>query len=231
MSISALLVIFILLAIASVFSVRALDGRIVRTRVIASRTKQLLHKADELKAVTFGISPLLSNNDISIILLDEQIDLLGHVAQLSNKAHVRDTIRALESLKEEFTEKTINQNRALMSDASIARHSVFLNDAAVVLLKWQKADKITLAEFNQYVEELSWAKLMISVVPLVTQSDQLRCKGDKTGANTFLKKALTKAENSGVEDDRKKTLIADFKEYLSGKRPVLSSHLIPELNS
>ena len=88
MPISALLMAFIVLAIVSVFIVRVLDSRITRLRVIASHAKQLLQKIDELKSVTMAISPLLRNNDISLILWNEQIDLLRHIAQLSNISDV-----------------------------------------------------------------------------------------------------------------------------------------------
>ena len=68
---------------------------------------------------------------------------------------LRDTIAALESLNGRVRRKKLKQNRALMSDASITQHRVFLNDAAVVLLKRHKAVKISLSKFHLHIKELS----------------------------------------------------------------------------
>lgn len=230
MQISTLLIVFFILAIVSVLVIRISDGRMVRKRVITSRAKEILKKVEELKDTTVAVGPLLSRNDIPLILLDEQIDLLQDVAQISKSPFIEEAINVVSSQRRDLEEKNFTQNRALKSDAAIARHGVFLNDASAVLLKRKKTNKISEDQFKEYIAELSWAKLMINIVPQIIQSEQLKGRGEEMKAYAFLKNALRNAQSSKLSDKRKKELITEIKDYLSGQRQSLSTHLIPEIS-
>lgn len=202
-----------------------------RKRLIQQRLAQLKRKVAEKEELASVIEPLLGSTEIEKIVLEDILDTLKGMQQLSPgstslEISVESIIKRLDEVNDPAYHARLN--RVLDSDAQIARARYQLGEAGRIVRKRQAAGLIELARMNTFIEELAWAHLMVLVVSLVAQGQKAMTNSNVLRAYSFYKKAQEGAMAGNVKDERRYQLIKELGEMQSGNRTSLSIDLMPE---
>ena len=221
------------LAFASLFLVSYINGQQTRKRLINNKFNQLKRRASELVELGATIEPLLESPRILAIMNNEVIDIIEKMRQLVPSSPFIEI--GLENAGERAEELAspdykITTYRMMESDAAIARAQHGLNEAAIAIRKNQAAGQIEVSEMDMYIRELAWANLMVSVITMIGHGHKAAKRGDILRAHAFYKKALEKATQPGLQDERQNQYISEIGEILNNKRKSLSVELMPETN-
>ena len=231
MSDFTLVVIFLIVAFLSLMVVSYVNSQQTRKRLINSKFDQLKRLASEIVELGSNIETLLESPVILKHINDEVIDIINKMRQLNPSSPFIDI--GMENAlhrKEELSDPSykVATFRLMESDAAVARAQYGLNEAARIIRKRQAASFIEVAEMDMYIQELSWANLMIPVITLVGQGHKAVNRGDILRAHAFYKKALETATQGGYKDERQNQYISEIGEILNNKRKSLSIELMPE---
>ena len=231
MSDSELLIIFLALAFASLFIVSYVNRQQTRKRLVNSKFNQLKRLASDYVETGLIIESLLESPNILKVVNNEVIQIIHKMQQLNpDSPFIAIGLENAEFRRDELEnpEYTMPINRAMDSDASVARAQSALTEAAKIVRNQQTHGQIELGEMEMYIRDLSWAYMMVSVITLIGQGHKATNRADILRAHAFYKKALEKATQSGHKEERQDQLISEIGEILSNRRKALSIELMPE---
>jgi hypothetical protein len=150
--------------------------------------------------------------------------------ETGSRNHLETIIRHTQSRTEDFDAG----NRYLLpsyqkdSDAQITQTQVQLTEAGKVLRHLCASGKISDAELEGYLAELSWAYLMVSVASYIGQGYKFSAMHDRFSAQGFYRKAQQLLMESLHPDPRRLRMIKELSELVDGSRSSISRDLIPE---
>lgn len=202
-----------------------------RNRLIQLKIRQMRRRLEELEEICAGIEPLLESVLIPKLINEEILNLISSIGQLDPTATFIEVKRenALDLAEKLGAEqRTLPLYRALPSDASIARHKYYLTEAARIVRRHQAIGRLQPAEMDDYISELAWALLAISVISHMVQGHKAVNRNEPMVAYGYYRKAQNFLMSANTSDGRRHRLIREISEILSGKRLALSTDLMPE---
>ncbi len=221
----------LILAFISLVSVSIVNSRQTRKRLISQRLSQLKRKVGEMEELAVALENLTGSVAIERIVLEEVIDTLNGMKQLSEESQTLDLNlqNAIQRAQEiSGPAYSCSLYRIMESDATIARAQYHLSEAGRILRKRQAGGRIELAEMNTYIVELAWAHLMVSVISMIGQGHKAVRRGDVLRGFSFYKKAQEAAMASPISDDRRHQIIKELGDILANRRKSISIQLMPE---
>lgn len=231
MKTSDAIVIFLLVAFAALLCVSFINSRQTRARLINQKLSQLKRRVGDLEELSVALEALTGSTKLARVVLEDTIDTLNGMLQLDPNSQTLQLSRntAEQRLRDlSAPEYKCNLYRLMNSDAAIARSQFHLNEAGRIVRKRQASGLVEVPEMNTYLQELSWAHLMVTVVSYVGQGHKAVRNGDVLKAYAFYRKAQQAAMGSTLPDERRHTIIKEVSEILGNKRKSLSTDLMPE---
>ncbi|WP_096085941.1 hypothetical protein [Agaribacterium haliotis] len=219
------------LAVLALFTVSLINHNQMRRRLIGQRLQQLRKKVSEIEELCAGLESLTGSRNIIRALLEHTVEMVDGMLTLQPQSQALQISKeSLESRIEQLSgaEFAPTLNRAMNSDAQVARAQFGLNEAGRIIRSRQAAGKMELAAMNDMIEQLAWANMMVSVVSAVVQGHKYLNKGDVLQAYSFYKKATQTAMENNLGDERRHQLIKELVEITNNKRRALSENLMPE---
>ena len=231
MSTPGILFLFCILAIGSLVFVSLFNQRERRQRLNNKRLKQLRRRAQLLEELVVEVDQLLESRAIPRLINDELLELTLHMKDISPDAtYLEATYQAAltrgEALLDEATAPPPNRLRD--SDMQIAKAKQSLEEAAAIVRRQQGRGKITPEELTAFIDELSWAHLMVEVISYIGQGHRKIQRKDFLSAHTFYKKAQQLLLQSNHADSRRHRYIKELAEMLHNKRASISTDIMPE---
>lgn len=113
------------------------------------------------------------------------------------------------------------------SDVQIAQAQHHINEAGRVLRRRFSQGHIPEEELEAYIDELTWAHLMVSVFSLIGQGHKATARGDVFSAQAFYQKAQHFLMGSLHPDPKRMRMIKELGEVIAGNRQTLSLDLMP----
>ena len=231
MNTPGILLLFCVLAIGSLVFVSLFNRREQRQRLNNKRLKQLRRRAQLLEELVVEVDQLLESRAIPRLINDELLELVLHMKDISPdaaylEASYQGALNRGESLLDEAAAPP--PNRLKESDMHIAKAKRSLEEAAVIVRRQQGRGKITPEEMTAFIEELSWAHLMVETISYIGQGHRKIQRKDFLSAHTFYKKAQQLLLQSNHGDSRRHRYIKELAEMLQNRRPSISADLMPE---
>ncbi len=231
MSNVTIVVIFLFMTFLSLSLVSIVNRRQMRARLISQKITQIKRRVAELEEFAAILDTLVENPEIAQAICEEAIDLIQTMLQLSPESHYLEAnMNTAQQLYDQFSDPHRSREiyRLQESDATIARSLYVLNEAGRVLRKRQTKGTIELSQMEAYIQDLSWAHLMVSVVSHVGQGHKAYNKGDVLKAHAFYKKAQQVALQTNNGNEKRHQLVKEISEMMSNKRRYLSHNIMPE---
>lgn len=231
MSSSASLIILCAIAIASLVMVSVINQRELKAKHIRQKLKQLKFKVEDLEELVINLDQLVETRTIPKVLNDEIVDIVGAMLEQDKSAHYLEaTLTNARNRAEELEENGGHRDicRLKDSDAQIARAQHCLSEAGRLLRAQHASGRITLAEMETFISELSWSHLMVDVVSHIGQGHKATNRGEILTAHAFYKKAQHSLIQSPHPDPRRHRMIKELGEILQSKRRALNLDLMPE---
>lgn len=226
-----IIVLFLGLVMCALLVVSAINSRQTRRKLINQRLYLLKRKVADLEELAVNLESLLGNTNVSKLIMDEVVDTLQGMLQLSPGSQTLElSLNTALEHSEEIASASYHCGLARMqeSDAQIAKAHFHLNEAGMIIRKRQQKGQIELAEMNAHIEALAWAHLMVTVITLVGQGHRSIRNGDVLRGYAFYQKAQEAALNTSLSDDRRQQFIRELGEITSNKRKSISLELMPE---
>lgn len=226
--------ILIILAAVTAFSliiVSLSNQRAKKRRAQQLRLNALKRRILHLETLVIEIDPLLESHLIPRLLNDEILSIVAHVRAIDAGTTQFDSIyqtafTRADALLEEGLSAQLD--RLKESDVKIAKSLKHLQETAIAIRQLKAANKISLEEMREFLNELGWAQLMINVISYVGQGHKAVRRKDLLSAHAFYKKAQLFLMKSNHPDPRKRRFIKEIAELMSGKRAAISEDLMPE---
>lgn len=228
---ATLLLILILLAMMSLLIVSAVNQRQTRSRLIARRLIQMKRRVEELDEMALSLDRFVESPYIAVQIIDEAVDMIHSMQKLDPGSQPLEvSLQNAERLADELRNPSRNREiyRLLESDAAIARALYQMNDSGRILRKRQARGRLEMAQMESYIQELSWAHMMVGVVSNVGQGHKALNRGDVLKAYAFYKKAQQVAIQTSNSDERRHKLIKELSDILANRRKFLSLEFMPE---
>lgn len=228
---STLLLVLVLLALMSLLIVSAVNQRQTRSRLIARRMIQMKRRVEELDEMALNLDRLVESPNLAERIIEEAIDMIHRMQKLDPKSQPLEvSLQNAEHLAEELHNPSRNREiyRLQESDAAIAKTLYQLNDAGRILRKRQARGSLELAQMEAYIQDLSWAHMMVGIVSNVAQGHKALNRGDILKAYAFYKKAQQVAIQTSHSDERRHKLIKEISDILANRRKFLSLEFMPE---
>lgn len=222
---------FIILALLSLIVVSLANRFQTRHRMIRVKVQQLRLRIAELAEICGGIEPLLETTKVPRLINEEVIDLIRSVHRLHPEgAQMEAQLNSAEQLAEAFqrNQRQHGLNRVMPSDAKIAKHQFYLNEAGRLVRRHESLGRISSSELQDHLKELGWAHLMVAVISFVAQGHRASARGNPIVAFGFYQKAQNLLISSSVADERRHQMIRELGEIQNKKRETLSRELMPE---
>lgn len=229
-STTGLLLLLLLLAV-SLTTVSIVNQWQTRNRMIQHKIQQIRWRIAELEEVCMGIEPLLESNSIPGLINEEVLDLIESVNKLdSSPDYLTGSLDNAQQLSHQFSQqKRIHPfSRVLPSDASLARHQYFLEEAARLVRRHHALGRLQSTELEAFIQQLAWARLMIKVVTCIAHGHQAQVKNDFSTAYGYYRNAQNLLIVDMNPDDRRQRLIRELSDIMADRRKVISKDLIPE---
>lgn len=227
----ASLIFFLFLAAGSLVTVSMINKKEKHQRIVRHRLNTMKLRVEELEELVLEIELLVETRAIPSLINEEIITMLEAMIDLDEQAtylnaSLSSARSRAETLNDESEEKPID--RLKESDAQIAKARRSLEEGAKVLRQQQQKGRIDLSEMNSFIEELSWANLMVETITFVGQGHKALNRSDVLSAHAFYKKAQQVLMQTGHPDQRRHRMIKELSEMLSGMRRSISEDLMPE---
>ena len=215
----------------ALFLVSAINQRQMRRKLIKQRLSKLRVKVAELEDLAASIENLTASREIALVVHEHIVDTLDGMLKLSPDSQTlaiakEASLSRINDLSDPDFQPQLM--RAMPSDAQIAKAQYGLNEVGRIIRLRQAAGKMELAVMTNYVEQLAWAHLMVAVVSLTIQGHRAVNGGNVLRAYSYYKKALQKAMDSPIREERKHQLIKELSEIINNKRKSISETLMPE---
>ena len=226
-----IIILFIIIAIAALFTVSMVNASQTRKRLIKQRLSDLKRKIEEMEEIELAMESLLGSTEIPKVILEERIDILKGMLQLDKHNATLDV--QLNAALEHYEELSNPSYRCQLyriqnSDAQIARAQYQLSEAGRIVRKRQVSGHIEVTQMNSYIHDLAWANMMVQIVTLIAQGHKAANRGDILRAYAFYKKALEYAMSNAINDQRRHQLIKETSDMANGARKYVSLELMPE---
>lgn len=231
MTAAVVLVVCSILLVASLLVVSLVNRQQTRKRLITEKIWQLRRKLTELEEITAVIEPFVESPMIPKAMNDEVIDLIHTINKLdSSITYLQSNLRTAQLLAESYAAQkaTTALNRIQMSDAAIARAQSYLQEAARVVRNQQLVGRISITEMDAFLQELTWAHLMVDVLSHIGQGHKALTRADVLTAYGYYRNAQNKLMTANINDDRRNRMIREITEILQNKRKSISLDLMPE---
>ncbi len=231
MSASTLVVLLLLIALAALLVVGYAEHQHARAMALQRQLQQLRRRIFDLEEILLAVEPVVESLAIPLLVNEEQLDVIYAALQLDPDSETliahreRNEQRAQEL--EEF-DRPRSVNRLLDSDSSIAYAQYNINEAMRVLRSQHAKGNLEIAELDLFLNELTWAQVMVHVISMVAQGHKAITRGNRLSALAYYRKAQQKLIDTMHSDERRLTMISQLTELLSGTRAALSVDLMPE---
>lgn len=231
MSDAILVIIFLVVIFISLMCVSVANTRQARARLIIKKIEELKRKTNDLEEISIALESLTGNPQIAMEITKEEKETLDHIIQLDPKNQsfqplLNKTIERLNILSDGTT--THPMNRQLSNDAAIAKAQYCLNEAARIIQRRTMSGLIETNRQKKFINDMIWARMMISITSLVAQGHKAFDKNNHSKAVAYYKKAMDIAQKTTTYDERKPELTRELQELIENKRITLSLHLMPE---
>ena len=230
----ASLIILCTLGLGALLAVSLVNSRQTRVKRARQRVKMLKFRVDALEELAILLDRIVDNRPIVHHVYDEALGLLDTMQKLDPSATYLKAMAAhAQRLSAEFADQYGNRaiNRAMESDAKIARAKQALNEAARILRQRQTRGQLGSTELDIYLGDLSWNVLFVEVVSLIGRGLVAMKREDTLGAFAFYKRAQNHLLQSDRRDDKRARLIKELNEMLGKTRLLPSPDLMPEAAS
>ena len=228
---NSLLILSALLAF-SLFAVHQVNRREERLRQQRLRQHRLRMTLETLEEVLIEVELTLTNPVIARCMNEEILERLQDMLSLAGGKddHLQTRLRHVEERQEEMSRAGNSSTRFMReSDAQMAYTKACLHKAAEVLRKRSYQGKLNASELNDYLEQLSWAGLMVEVVTFIVEGHKTLSRGDIISALAYYKKAQSLLISSDHPNETRMKIIRELGEVIAGKRKDVNPNLIPEL--
>lgn len=227
-----LLFILIFITLAALGLVSIINQMQKRERASRMQQRQLRLQVELLEEVVDCLMQTLPNRQTAKHVNDEILDLLQKILQLErrNTTHIEASIKYAETRGNELVALKSRPRTSYLkdSDVQIAQAQSHLNKAAQVLRHQHSLGRVSDEELDVYLNELSWAHLMVSAVSFIGQGYKASGRGDIFSAQAYYKKAQYLLIESTHSDPKRMRMIRELGETIAGTRKVLSEDLMPE---
>lgn len=232
MSALASLIILCTLGVGSLVAVSLVNRRQTNARRARQRVKMLKFRVDALEELAILLDRIVDNRLIVHHVYDEALALLDTMQKLDPAAtYLKATVAHARRRAAEFADHSSGQrtvNRAMESDARIARAKQALNEAGRILRQRQTRGQISSADLDLCLNELAWNNLFVEVVSLIGRGLAAMKREDTLGAFAFYKRAQNLLLQSARRDEKRARLIKELNEMQGKVRLLPSADLIPE---
>ena len=231
MSDAILVIIFLVVIFISLICVSAVNTRQTRARLIVKKIEELKRKTNDLEEISIALESLTGNAQIAMEITKEEKETLEHMIQLGPKnqsfqLHLNNTTERLNILSNDTITRPLN--RQFSNDAAIAKAQYCLNEAARIIQRRTTSGLIETNTQKKFINDMIWARMMISITSLVAQGHKASDKNNNSKAAAYYKKAMDIAHKTTTYDEKKPELIQELEELIQNKRTILSQHLMPE---
>ena len=231
MSDAILVIIFSVVIFMSLICVSAVNTRETRARLIAKKIEELKRKTTDLEEISIALESLTGNAQMAMEITKEGKETLEHIIQLDPKnqsfqLHLNNTTERLDALSNNTTTHPLN--RQFSNDAAMAKAQYCLNEGARIIQRRTTSDLIETDRQEKFINDMIWARMMISIASFVGQGYEAYDKNNQSKAVAYYKKALDIAHKTTTPDEKKPELIQELEELTQNKRTTLSEHLMPE---
>lgn len=225
------LVMFVVLAIIALIVVSVINRAQEKERARRFQQRKLHIRSDALNDVLTCVEQTLPNPMIAKYINDEIIMVCRQILALETGQNPRAeaSLRAAVHHSEELMSGT-NQGQARYqkeSDAQIAQTLTHLNEAGSLLRHFCAQGKLSDAELDSFLHELSWAHLMVSVQSYIGQGYKHSALQDRLTAHNYYQRAHSMLLEALHTDPRRLRMIKELSEMLEGSRKSMSVDLMP----
>lgn len=231
MNAGAAIIVLIVLSIASLVGVSIVNRQQTKRRVISARIHSLRHRIVELEEVAFGIEPLLDDLESVRYVNEEILAITDTILRLDSNATYINPIKDAVTISNEKLvngERNVPLNRALSSDAAIAKHQFYLKEASKIARKQHSQGTIDGATVERIIHELGWVHLMVEVISHIGQGHIATDQSNVIKASGYYKRAQQLLAGNNSSDPRRDQMIRELSEILTNKRQTISVSLMPE---
>jgi hypothetical protein len=221
------LVIFALIALAVVSAINHAEEKERERRF---QQRKLKIQLDSLTDLVNGLEQTIANTRVLKYINDEIILLLNRILQLEKEPspYLINLIRVAVARSDDFAQGTraINPNFQKDTDTQITQSLGHITDAIRWMQYISAQGRFSEAELENYLVELNWAHLMVSVVSYIAQGTKLAANEQTLLAEPFFQKAQNLLIDSMHQDSRRLKLIRELGEVMHGTRKYISVELI-----
>jgi len=227
-------IIFLLLAVISLFIVNAINGIQEKERIRRQSQRKLTVHADSLINTVNALEQMVPNKMIAKVINDEAIKILKEALALEkgpspHTTHLESSIQQAQLHSDVLAAANasdIKANYQQETDAQITYAQSELKEALNILRQFSFENIITDDEFTIYETDLLWAILMVNVTSCIGQGQRMLAMGDRFVSKSLLQKAHNLLAESSLPDPRRVAMIAEVDEIIEGKREAMSPHLL-----
>lgn len=226
-----LLLILTFLIMAALVLVSIVNQVQRRERARRMQLRQLRLRLEALEEIIHCLIQTLPNREIAKQVNKEILELLQEMSRLEagTAMHIEASIKNAQSREEELdSRKGRHTSYQKESDAQIAQTQTLLNQTIQVLRRQHNRGKISDEEMDIYLNDLSWATLMVSVASLIGQGNKANARGDLYLTHAFYKKAQHILIESVHPEPKRMRLIRELGEVVGGSRKTVSEDLLPK---
>lgn len=233
---SAIVVISLLLVLSvmSLVVVNYANRRETRKRLITQRIAAIRRRIAELEEMSASVEPLLESTQIPRAINDEIVHQLETIMKLEpGDTFIQPSLDAAKALSEDLAleKRSCQLNRALSSDAQVARCKYQLNETAKVIRKNQLAGRIDALEGDVFMKDLSWASIMADTITFINQGHIAIKQNDVLKGYSYYKHAQQALIATPHPDERRHRYIREVSDILINRRKSLSEDLMPEIQN
>ncbi len=220
------------LLLLSLLVVYLVNQREERFRQLRLQQRRFRGRVDALEEVLVGIEETLPNRAIARCINREILHLLQQMLELEreDKTHLETRISHVKEREDEMLHNRERRqaSRLRESDAEMARAKECLNQAARVLRRQNTEGRLEGDSLDDYLQELTWTKLMIDVVTYIAEGHKALQRGDITTSHAYYKRAQGLLIGSDNPNPLRMAMIRELGDVIQGKRKALSPELMPE---
>ena len=225
------LIVLIVLAVIALIVVSGINRAQEKERVRRFKQRKLRIRADALIDVLATLEQTLPNALIARYINDEIVLLCRQILELENGPNPRAeaSLRAsIQHSNDLASGQVTGQARYQKdSDAQIAQTLTHLNEVGAVLRHLCAQGKLNTDVLDGFLNELSWAHLMVSVQSYIGQGYKFSALQDRLSAHNYYQRAHTMLLESLHTDPRRLRMIKELSEMLEGSRKSMSVDLMP----
>lgn len=231
MSAFSSLVLLILIAVASMVAVAFSNYKVEQAKKLRARLQKYKARVEELEDVVLALDSLCERREIPKLINDDVIELYQTMIELDPKttyleAGLSNAKMRSNELSDESVERHIT--RLCQSDAQIARLQTYLKESINILRKQHNQGKVSASELQDFILEIEWLHLQVSVISSIAQGHKAYNRQDVLTANAFYKKAQSELMRSSHPDERRHKMIKQMADLLFGRRKSIDTELMPE---